>query len=376
MSYEETCRAMREAGWMSHLIAAVNLKGLVSTKSLEEALTATKTFQAYTGGRSAPEFNFHECAIMGVRYLDAEGRHETVIAVNHRDRLVAQAVPARHSVFVGFLDDFPAKALVSRARERTASVAPVETYCKTPLRRSDYDIPHLCHQSRSEFYVQVERELSLHTIFPVQWTFFTSCLPTLGWDEGSFLVRISKDATFEIDRPFPDWRRFPARIRAAATVLRDNWELDSFEMSHHDGVLTIRRLGRTFASTWNYQELEADTAILLDQGVNSAPAGIKNPVKARVTREDYLRDPIVQAWVLQQAAGRCEGCGETAPFEMARGRQFLEVYHLKPLADGGSDCVTNAVALCPTCLRRCQYSREWLGFIHSVYLRLPRLVPE
>ncbi|WP_244101480.1 HNH endonuclease [Burkholderia ambifaria] len=52
--------------------------------------------------------------------------------------------------------------------------------------------------------------------------------------------------------------------------------------------------------------------------------------------------------MLVQAAGVCQGCGREAPVRRPDGTAYLEVHHLTPLAQGGTDTVANAIALCPS----------------------------
>ncbi|WP_444959398.1 HNH endonuclease [Microbulbifer sp. ZKSA002] len=42
----------------------------------------------------------------------------------------------------------------------------------------------------------------------------------------------------------------------------------------------------------------------------------------------------------------------------AEGEPFLEVHHLRRLADNGSVTITNAVALCPNCHREFHYGKK------------------
>jgi 5-methylcytosine-specific restriction protein A len=90
----------------------------------------------------------------------------------------------------------------------------------------------------------------------------------------------------------------------------------------------------------------------------------------------YKRLQSVIDWVLGEAKGCCEGCGLPAPFIKMDGEPFLEVHHIRWLADGGSDTTTNAIALCPNCHRRCHYSEDRDAFTQSLYLKVDRLQPE
>ena len=127
--------------------------------------------------------------------------------------------------------------------------------------------------------------------------------------------------------------------------------------------------------TADEQVLEQRATKLEKYKFMSAPEGISEPQVVEGVRKAYVRDPEVRAWVRQEAKGICEGCGQDAPFEMD-GTPFLEVHHVKHLAYGGSDLVTNAVALCPNCHRRCHHSSDRETFSKSLYERVKRLVAE
>jgi 5-methylcytosine-specific restriction protein A len=76
------------------------------------------------------------------------------------------------------------------------------------------------------------------------------------------------------------------------------------------------------------------------------------PGKRAATTTSYQRSPVVKAYVLKRANGVCELCEQSAPFNKKNGEPYLEVHHVKQLADGGDDTIENAVALCPNCHRR------------------------
>jgi 5-methylcytosine-specific restriction protein A len=86
-----------------------------------------------------------------------------------------------------------------------------------------------------------------------------------------------------------------------------------------------------------------------------------------------LRSEAVRVYVLKRAAGRCEGCGEMAPFMTAKGLPYLEPHHIYRLADGGPDHPSAVVGLCPNCHRRVHHGRDGAAFNHQlaqVVLRL------
>lgn len=74
--------------------------------------------------------------------------------------------------------------------------------------------------------------------------------------------------------------------------------------------------------------------------------------KAQALRSIYLRAKDVTAYALKRAAGKCENCGQAAPFLKPNGQPYLEVHHTDRVSDGGLDAPDKVAALCPTCHRR------------------------
>ncbi len=106
------------------------------------------------------------------------------------------------------------------------------------------------------------------------------------------------------------------------------------------------------------------------------PQGVEAPERTEKASSSFLRDMTVKSWIQQNAAGVCEGCGKQAPFVVDDGTPFLEVHHVRSLADGGSDKITNAVALCPNCHRRAHQSQDRDEFKGLLYKSVGRLVLE
>jgi 5-methylcytosine-specific restriction protein A len=105
------------------------------------------------------------------------------------------------------------------------------------------------------------------------------------------------------------------------------------------------------------------------------PDGIVQPQKVSTVCTAFVRNPKVRAGVLKEAKGICEGCVSNAPFEVD-GLPFLEVHHVKHLAQKGSDRISNAVALCPNCHQRCHRSSDRDEFTAGLYSKISRLIQE
>lgn len=127
---------------------------------------------------------------------------------------------------------------------------------------------------------------------------------------------------------------------------------------------------------FNSAEFEAKVLAAKNRKNSTPPPGRKAPAKSNTITTQYQRDPEVVAWILEQAAGACEACGENAPFQREDETPYLEVHHLRMLADGGSDTTTNTIALCPNCHREFHYGRNKKVLAHNAILKIHRLVAE
>jgi 5-methylcytosine-specific restriction protein A len=128
-----------------------------------------------------------------------------------------------------------------------------------------------------------------------------------------------------------------------------------------------------YAPAYDDQQLAQRVSKLRRRVLIGIPRGITTPQRVNNSSSSFVRDPLVKAWVLQNANGICEGCGQPAPFSLGDGSPFLEVHHVRPLADGGNDQISNAVALCPNCHRRCHLSSDREAFSFSLYGKVARL---
>jgi 5-methylcytosine-specific restriction protein A len=131
-----------------------------------------------------------------------------------------------------------------------------------------------------------------------------------------------------------------------------------------------------YAATNDQLQLADRVTSLRKSGVKFTPLGTRVPAQVTVTSTTYVRDPAVKAWVLQVADGRCEGCLQPAPFSGVDGLPYLEVHHVMPLSNHGSDRITNAAALCPNCHSRCHRSLDRDEFRLQLYEQIPRLEME
>lgn len=88
------------------------------------------------------------------------------------------------------------------------------------------------------------------------------------------------------------------------------------------------------------------------------PHGNNAPNKTEHKTSQYQRDSELKNWILQNANGICECCNQGAPFIADDGHPYLEIHHVVRLADGGSDTISNTVAVCPNCHRELHYGAK------------------
>lgn len=114
--------------------------------------------------------------------------------------------------------------------------------------------------------------------------------------------------------------------------------------------------------------LHTKTTQLIDK-----PVGTAKPNVTAITTVQYARSNEVRTWVLLQADGVCESCCTKAPFVSNDGYPYLEVHHLRRLADGGADAPENTVALCPNCHREMHFGKQAVEKMEDLYKKLSRL---
>jgi len=139
----------------------------------------------------------------------------------------------------------------------------------------------------------------------------------------------------------------------------------------------IREKNFTLQNTFSFQEFENEVNQLLQKQINEIPEGNLIPKRMQNTSlEVFERDSKVKAWVLKNASGKCECCRTDSPFITFNGTPYLEVHHLKTLANGGSDRISNTIALCPNCHREFHYGINREKILNRMYGEIKRLIRE
>ena len=187
----------------------------------------------------------------------------------------------------------------------------------------------------------------------------------------------------------------PLRDKGASEFRMQNISavLDELGMEIVDGYLPRRNIGRAKAilidlinDLWERKDLfeaATDDPTSLGTRVASAarkvgkllvPRGTRTPARREASTMRFIRDPNVIAWVLAESAGRCEVCNEDAPFKTPEGLPYLEVHHVRPMADGGPDTIDNAAATCPNCHRRLHLGADATRLRSALIRKVRRLV--
>jgi 5-methylcytosine-specific restriction protein A len=87
----------------------------------------------------------------------------------------------------------------------------------------------------------------------------------------------------------------------------------------------------------------------------------------------YARSQALKLFVRVRADGRCEGCGENAPFQTKGGAPYLEAHHTNRLSDSGPGNRQTVIALCPNCHSRVHYGADGDAFNDELKSKLAKL---
>ncbi|MBB3227710.1 5-methylcytosine-specific restriction protein A [Luteibacter sp. Sphag1AF] len=174
------------------------------------------------------------------------------------------------------------------------------------------------------------------------------------------------------------WNRSPSaferRMQNISAVLHMSGKawIKGLVPASNVGAVVAQRLEGMIAEVEQREPEQLDYRGAARRPPKNLPGGSKHPSSTSVVVKRYARDPDVRAWVLKEANGVCDCCGLPAPFHDIHG-PFLEVHHVRRLADRGSDTITNAVALCPNCHRRLHHGLDSPALVDGLYASVPRL---
>jgi len=191
------------------------------------------------------------------------------------------------------------------------------------------------------------------------------------------------DKGFEFT-PIATNKRRQHELQAIKRVVEKFNETQTFTTSSYTDItynssytLTLIGLYLDHAPTADSDELDERVRNLRKKiSTTDCPEGQRQPQKIVTTTSLYYRDPLIKAWVLENAKGNCESCGSPAPFLTSYDEPFLEVHHVVLLAEGGSDTIFNTIAVCPNCHRRYHYSKNKKPDLLGLYKKIPRLKRE
>ncbi len=147
-------------------------------------------------------------------------------------------------------------------------------------------------------------------------------------------------------------------IHAVYEHVAEIWDGAYFAPTEDDAVLDER--------ADEYAELIEDGAKIYEGEEGPAP-------RSTVTTASFRRSPRVKGAVKRLAGGICELCDRPAPFMNRSGKPYLEVHHVIALEEDGPDHVSNAVAICPNCHRRCHYAADAADVVETLFAKVARL---
>jgi flavoprotein len=159
---------------------------------------------------------------------------------------------------------------------------------------------------------------------------------TIGSVSLSFVSHTTSGGEFSIGKGLADILSNRKRLASAGSVkFRILVEMDDF---------------------WFQREVTSSLKDTVSSRLAKIKLAEKKPAKKVVQSIVFIRNPDIVAQKLYEAAGRCQRCQKSAPFNRKIDNiPYLEVHHINRLADGGDDTLKNTIALCPNCHRQYHY---------------------
>jgi 5-methylcytosine-specific restriction protein A len=90
-------------------------------------------------------------------------------------------------------------------------------------------------------------------------------------------------------------------------------------------------------------------------------------------RKTYARSEALKLFVRARAGGKCEGCGDDAPFQTRAGAPYLEAHHTHRRSDSGPGNRATVIALCPNCHTRVHHGMDGEQFNDELKKKLAEL---
>ena len=201
------------------------------------------------------------------------------------------------------------------------------------------------------------------------------------------LLETCRDENRSITRPrvrpleyFPKWMRveFPrhlrerypigARFRADVTVGQKHWSsgaakgppylaarpssiVRDISYSPKIKLMAVPKPGTVSGRAHDYELVDANptSTTIFELREQAYLMADMSPPQARREVWQRTRSAIIAQYALCRSRGNCEGCKDPAPFMRRNGEPYLEVHHIRSLADGGADHPLNVAAVCPNC---------------------------
>lgn len=181
----------------------------------------------------------------------------------------------------------------------------------------------------------------------------------------------------KFDRSIKAFEYRMQNISYVMSLLGRDW-LPGLKPAKNVGANAVTQIKRLISENESKPEpplaaFEATTQENAEKAQLPFPNGSKNPKVFITSITQYQRDASIKTWVLKEANGTCECCRQPAPFNGVDGLPYLEIHHVRMLAENGTDTTTNTVAVCPNCHRELHYGSRAKNLVKNLYQNVQRL---
>lgn len=139
-----------------------------------------------------------------------------------------------------------------------------------------------------------------------------------------------------------------------------------------DIIINTNSITSSYKSTFNRNLWNEHPSELPE----TIPEAILKPKHILVSSRVYERNPEIKEYLISKNGPICEYCGWQSDIADQNDQYYIEIHHLLPISQKGSDSIWNALLLCPNCHRKFHFSKNKEVLIDAALKRIKRLKDE
>jgi hypothetical protein len=124
-------------------------------------------------------------------------------------------------------------------------------------------------------------------------------------------------------------------------------------------IIAVKKPGTISGRAHDYEVVAVEMSVsIFDLREQAYLFADMQPSKTRREEWQRTRSAMIAQYAHCRSRGNCEACKDPAPFMRRNGEPYLEIHHIRALADGGADHPLNVAAVCPNCHNRVTHGKD------------------